>query len=63
MCQVILFLFSHDLVVSNCVAVLGLCGVCLCLLTEPQDQFAKWTLLQVHLTVGFVMEGLGITSF
>ena len=29
MCQVNIFLFSHDLVGSNCVAFLGLCGVCL----------------------------------
>ena len=40
MCQVIIFLFYHDLVGSNCVAVLGLCGVCLCLETEPQNQLA-----------------------
>ena len=37
MCQVILFLFSHDLVGSNWVAVLGLC---LYMWTEPQDQLA-----------------------
>uniref|UniRef100_A0A8C7M062 Furin (paired basic amino acid cleaving enzyme) b n=1 Tax=Oncorhynchus mykiss TaxID=8022 RepID=A0A8C7M062_ONCMY len=29
--EVIIFLFSHDLVGSNCVAILGLCGICLCL--------------------------------
>ena len=39
------FLFSHDLVGSNCVAVLGLCGVFLCLLTEPQDQLALFCIL------------------
>jgi hypothetical protein len=56
-------MFSHDLVGSNCVAVLGLCGVCLW--TEPQDQLASGTLLYVNLSVGdgFIMESLGIASF
>ena len=37
MCLVIIFLFSHDLVWSNCALVLWLCRVCLCWGTEPQD--------------------------
>ena len=51
MCQVIIFLFSHDLVGSDCVAVMGLCGFCLCLGTDPQDQLALGALLQVNFTV------------
>ena len=64
MCEVIIFLFSHDLVGSNCAAVLGLCRVCLCLGTEPQDQLAWGTLLQVNFSVGdgFVMGRLGSAS-
>ena len=49
MCQVIIFLFPHDLVGSNCAAV----------------QLAYRTLLQVQLSVGdgFVKEVLGIASY
>ena len=51
MCQVILFLFSHDLVGSNCAVVLGLCG-CVCVFEQSPRTgllrfFSRFISLQV----------------